>query len=151
MLHDVGKVGIPDAILKKNGRLTPEERAVMETHTAMGADLFTDARADVDRMARDIALHHHQKWNGRGYTGSDRYPLLAGEAIPLAARITAIADVYDALISRRCYKEPWTADDAVAVLRKDAGSHFDPELVDVFLEIREVIDAICKRYADADA
>ncbi|MBO5489847.1 MAG: HD domain-containing protein [Desulfovibrio sp.] len=151
MLHDVGTVGIPDAILKKNGRLTPEERAVMETHTAMGADLFTDARADVDRMARDIALHHHQKWNGQGYTGSDRYPLLAGEAIPLAARITAIADVYDALISRRCYKEPWPTEKAVAVLQEDAGTHFDPELVQAFMEIRDVIDAICKRFAETDA
>ncbi len=150
MLHDVGKVGIPDAVLKKNGRLTPEERSIMETHSALGAELFTDARIDVDQMARSIALHHHQKWNGQGYTGSDKYPLLAGEDIPLEARITAIADVYDALISRRCYKEPWSKEDAVAVLRKDAGSHFDPELIDVFMEIRDVIDAICKRYADTE-
>lgn len=151
MLHDVGKVGIPDAILKKKGRLTPEERAVMETHSALGAKLFDGARSDIEKMARRIALHHHQKWNGKGYTGSDVHPLLSGEEIPLEARITAVADVYDALISRRCYKEPWTKEDAVAELRKDAGSHFDPELVDVFLEIRDIIDAICTRYADSEA
>ncbi len=150
MLHDVGKVGIPDAVLKKKGRLTPEERAIMETHSALGAELFADARLDVDQMAHSIALHHHQKWNGHGYTGSEKYPLLAGEDIPLEARITAIADVYDALISRRCYKDAWSTEDAEAVLRKDAGSHFDPELVDVFMEIRDIIDAICKRYADAE-
>lgn len=150
MLHDVGKVGIPDAILKKPGRLTPEERKVMEKHAVMGAQLFENASQDVDMLAHVIALHHHQKWDGTGYTGSSGHPLLAGADIPLEARITAIADVYDALISRRCYKEAWEVKDALDILRKDAGTHFDPELVEVFMEIHEVIVAICKRFPDLE-
>ena len=150
MLHDVGKVGIPDAILKKPGRLTPEERRIMEKHAVMGARLFENATQDVDMLAHTIALHHHQKWNGSGYTGSDKHPLLSGTDIPLEARITAIADVYDALISRRCYKEAWDVKDALDILRNDAGSHFDPELVDVFMEIHDVITAICKRFPDLE-
>ena len=150
MLHDVGKVGIPDAILKKPGRLTPEERKVMEKHAVMGARLFENATQDVDVLAYTIALHHHQRWDGKGYTGSPEHPLLAATDIPLAARITAIADVYDALISRRCYKEAWDVKDAVDILRQDAGSHFDPELVDVFMEIHDVITAIHKRFPDQE-
>lgn len=150
MLHDVGKVGIPDAILKKPGRLTPEERRIMEKHAVMGARLFENATQDVDMLAHTIALHHHQKWNGSGYTGSDKHPLLSGTDIPLEARITAIADVYDALISRRCYKEAWDVKDALDILRNDSGSHFDPELVDVFMEIHDVITAICKRFPDLE-
>lgn len=150
MLHDVGKVGIPDAILKKPGRLTSEERKIMEKHSILGARLFENATQDVDLLAHDIALHHHQRWDGTGYTGSDEHPRLAGTDIPLEARITAIADVYDALISRRCYKEAWGVDEALAILRKDAGSHFDPELVDTFMEIHDVVVAIRKRFPDHD-
>lgn len=150
MLHDVGKVGIPDAILKKSGPLTPEERAIVEQHSAMGARLFNNATWDVDILAHDIALHHHQKWDGTGYTGDPDSPRLSGEDIPLGARITTVADVYDALLSRRCYKEGWPKEKALHVIRDGAGSHFDPEIVNAFLEIQDVIDAIHTRYPDDD-
>ena len=147
MLHDVGKVGVPDAILKKPGRLDDAELQIMRSHCAMGAALFAEGGWDVDGMAQTVALHHHQKWDGTGYTGTDDPPL-AGEAIPLAARIVAVADVYDALCSRRSYKGAWRAEDALEVLRQGAGTHFDPELVECFGEIFETIEAIRARYPD---
>lgn len=147
MLHDVGKVGIADTILKKPGRLDEAEYAIMKTHCALGAAIFTGTMTEVDRLARDVALHHHQKWDGTGYTGTDAPPL-RGTDIPLAARITAVADVYDALCSRRCYKDAWTPAMALAVLRQDAGSHFDPEIVACFEDVWETIEAIRARYPD---
>jgi HD-GYP domain-containing protein (c-di-GMP phosphodiesterase class II) len=150
MLHDVGKVGIADSILKKPGKLDPDEYEIMKSHCSLGADIFTDGVTEVDRMAREVALHHHEKWNGSGYTGTDLAPL-AGEDIPLSARITAVSDVYDALCSRRSYKEAWTPDKALAILRQDAGTHFDPEIVDCFEEIHDTIEAIRARYPDDDA
>lgn len=147
MLHDVGKVGIPDAVLKKPGRLDDAERAIMQGHAAKGASLFDGGSDGIDRMARDIALHHHAKWDGSGYTGDEAIPSPSGADIPLWARITAIADVYDALVSRRCYKDAWDSDKALEILQKDAGTHFDPELVKYFLEIRETIEAVVRRYA----
>lgn len=149
MLHDVGKVGIPDAILKKPGRLDDEELKIMRSHCALGAALFADGTWDVDPMVRDVVLHHHQKWDGTGYTGTDDPPL-AGEAIPLVARIVAVADVYDALCSRRSYKAAWSAQDALDTLRRDAGTHFDPELVACFEEIFETVEAIRARYPDQE-
>ena len=149
MLHDVGKVGIEDRILKKPGKLDPEEYAVMKTHSALGARIFTGTMTEVDRKAREVALHHHQKWDGSGYTGSDEPPL-RGEDIPLAARITAVADVYDALCSKRSYKKAWTPDEALETIRQDAGTHFDPEIVDCFVDVKDVIAAIRARYPDED-
>lgn len=149
MLHDVGKVGIADTILKKPGRLNEDEYAVMRTHCALGADIFKSDMTDVDHLARDVALHHHQKWDGTGYTGTDAPPL-RGTDIPLAARITAVADVYDALCSRRCYKDAWPSSRALAELRQDAGSHFDPEIVACFEEVWETIEAIRARYSDEE-
>lgn len=146
MLHDVGKVGIPDAVLKKPGRLDADERAIMLTHAAQGASLFENPSQEIDKMAWIIAMHHHQKWNGTGYTGSPIHPLLSGQDIPLWARITAIADVYDALVSHRCYKEPWLAAKALATIQNEAGSHFDPELVDLFMQIQETVEAIYTRF-----
>lgn len=146
MLHDVGKVGISDLILKKPGRLTPEERLEMQRHSALGGQLFSDARWDMDTLAREIALHHHQKWDGSGYTGDPDYPPLSGEDIPLGARLVAVADVFDALISPRSYKEPWPVEKAVAYIQEGAGSHFDPEVVDAFLEIQDTIEAIRSKY-----
>ena len=146
MLHDVGKVGVPDSVLKKPGKLTDEEFAVIKSHCSMGAHLFENASGELDIMARDIAQHHHQKWNGTGYTGDPAVPVLAGEEIPIAARITAVADVYDALVSPRCYKKSWTSDEACAILTKDAGTHFDPEVVDVFLGMRDVVAAIYAKF-----
>lgn len=148
MLHDVGKIGIPDAILKKPGRLDDGERAAMQMHAALGADLFCDPDSEIDVMARDIALHHHAKWNGTGYTGRAAIPSPARDEIPLFARITAIADVYDALSSRRCYKEAWDPSKALEILRKDAGTHFDPELVGYFGEIQDVVRTIYEKYAE---
>ena len=150
MLHDMGKVGIADAILKKPGRLDAEERAIMEQHCALGASLFDsrDLEWDMDSMARDIALNHHQKWDGTGYTGSPDVPALAGEAIPLPARIVAVADVYDALVSRRCYKDARPVSEAIDILVKDKGSHFDPEVIDAFLDITDLVAAIHQKYAD---
>ncbi len=149
MLHDVGKVGIADTILKKPGKLDDTEYAIMKTHCALGAAIFTGGMTEVDRLARDVAEHHHQKWDGSGYTGSDT-PVLRGEDIPLAARITAVADVYDALCSRRSYKDAWTPAQALAVLRKDAGTHFDPEIVSCFEDVWETIEAIRARYPDEE-
>lgn len=148
MLHDVGKVAIPDAILKKPGKLTDEERAIMQEHAYMGAGLFKDGYSEIDKMAYDIALHHHAKWDGSGYTGTPDIKSPSGKDIPLYARITSIVDVYDALVSRRAYKDAWDPSDAIAVLKRDSGSHFDPELVDLFTTIQPVVQAIFERYAE---
>lgn len=150
MLHDVGKVGISDNILKKPGRLNPEERYLMQGHCAMGADLFSKTESGIDIMARDIALNHHQKWDGSGYTGSGRFPILSGEDIPLAARATAIADVFDALVSKRCYKDAWDKDMSLETIKSDAGKHFDPELVECFINIQDIVDAIYAKFVEDD-
>lgn len=150
MLHDVGKVGIPDAVLKKPGKLDAHERATMEEHAFLGAGLFKDGDSEIDRMAREIALHHHARWDGAGYTGSSEIPSPKGAAIPLWARITAIADVYDALVSNRSYKKGWPPAKALAILKEEAGSHFDPALVEDFDEIRELVNTIIARYADKE-
>jgi len=149
MLHDVGKVAISDMILKKPARFTPEEFEVMQHHTLYGASLFDDIHSNIDRMAKDIALTHHENWNGTGYPGwidpVTRAPIKTGdsgqplgrkeEEIPLAGRIVAIADVYDALCSKRVYKEPWDESKVLDELRQLAGVKFDPELIDIFFEV----------------
>lgn len=149
MLHDLGKVAIPHEILKKPGRLTEGEFDVIRTHCAQGARLFPSASVAIDLMAHDIALHHHQRWDGMGYTGDPNVPLLSKEAIPLAARITAVADVFDALISPRCYKEPWDWDRAMNEIRQNAGSHFDPEVVEAFLAVEDLVRSILKRFPES--
>lgn len=157
MLHDVGKVGIPDAILKKPGRLDDEEFLRMKWHTVLGARLFVNATSDLDAMCHDIALNHHEKWAGGGYPGkvSDLFsddPLSGatrrGQEIPLAARITGLADVYDALVSVRCYKKAWPEQKALSLLEEESGSQFDPEVVRAFLQIHDVILAIRDRFQD---
>lgn len=150
MLHDVGKVGIPDAVLKKPGKLDADERATMEEHAFLGAGLFGGSVSEIDRMAREIALHHHARWDGAGYTGSSNIASPKGAAIPLWARITAVADVYDALVSNRSYKKGWPAAKALAILKEEAGTHFDPALVEDFDEIRELVNSIIARYADGE-
>jgi len=149
MLHDVGKVAISDSILKKPSRFTPEEYKIMQNHTVYGASLFHDTSSPVDLLAKEIALTHHENWDGSGYPGwvdpnsgavekadEDGKPLgKKGEEIPLGGRIVAIADVYDALCSKRVYKEPWNENDVLMELRKLAGSKFDPELIEIFFEI----------------
>jgi response regulator RpfG family c-di-GMP phosphodiesterase len=157
MLHDVGKVGIADVILKKPGRLDTAEFGHIKRHTVLGARLFANTTSNLDKMSMDIALHHHEKWDGTGYPGAidltaedwekhSSAPPLRGEMIPLEARITALADVYDALSSSRVYKEAWDDEDIYAEIMANAGKHFDPEIVDIFFEITDVLKAIRKRY-----
>jgi HD-GYP domain-containing protein (c-di-GMP phosphodiesterase class II) len=146
MLHDVGKVAIPDAILKKPGRLTDEEREEMQAHTVRGAQLFDNSTSDLDAMCRDVAIGHHEQWAGTGYPERR-----SGEGIPLTARIVALADVYDALVSRRCYKDGWPEEKVLGVLEEESGRHFDPELVEAFVGIHDVILAIRNRYKSAEA
>lgn len=148
MLHDVGKVGVPDAVLKKPGKLTDQERLIMQRHSSLGAGLFDGSEHIIDHMAKDIALHHHARWDGSGYTGRKDTPSPGGEEIPLWARITAIADVYDALVSPRPYRKVWTSREAVAYLRQEAGKHFDPELVEDFRSIMDIVKSIYERFPD---
>jgi len=144
-LHDIGKVGIPDAVLLKPGGLDPEEWAVMKTHAAMGADAIGKAEADVERsvaflgLAKQIARSHHERWDGNGYPDG-----LAGEEIPLPARLMAVADVFDALISKRVYKSAMPIDEARAVITADRGTHFDPVIVDVFEERFDQFAAVAR-------
>lgn len=142
-MHDIGKIGIPDHILLKPGKLEDEEFEIMKTHTTIGAELLSGSNSQVMELARGIALAHHEKWNGRGYPNG-----LAGEDIPFLARVCAICDVFDALTSERPYKKAWTPEDAFDLLRKEAGQHFDPNLVELFLRIEDEIRVLMK---DRDA
>ncbi len=143
-MHDVGKIGIPDSILQKPGKLTPEEWDVMRTHAQIGADIIGDASgSELLEMARVVALTHHEKWDGSGYPNG-----LAGKDIPCAGRIVAIADVFDALTSVRPYKPAWPIAKALDLLRDSSGSHFDPSLVPVFLEVMPQVLEIRSRYAE---
>ncbi len=130
MVHDVGKANVPDSVLKKAGPLDREEWSIMQEHTVWGEQILIE-NSEFE-MAREVARWHHERWDGSGYPDG-----LAGEQIPLAARVVAVADVYDALISRRPYKEPWPAEKAIAELRRLAGSHLDPEIVDAFSRLWE--------------
>ena len=148
-LHDIGKVGIPDHILLKPGPLTAEEWVVMKTHAALGAAAIDRAVADLHEpveflaYAHQIALHHHERWDGSGYPEG-----LAGDAIPLAARLMALADVFDALISRRVYKAPMPVDQVREILAAERGRHFDPDLLDLFLAGFAHFCDIARRYPD---
>ena len=166
MLHDVGKVGISDIILKKPGALTAEEYLVMQYHTVAGARLFEDPTSTLDNLSAEIALNHHERWDGSGYPGfvddstghpiegymtQDGKPRGKGkDEIPLFGRIVAIADVFDALCSRRSYKEPWPEEKALAEIENQAGKMFDPELVKMFFSIQDLIAAIKQRYPDTE-
>jgi len=167
MLHDVGKVAISDMILKKPGKLLSDEFEVMKSHSFLGARLFKNAKSDFDEMAAEVALTHHEKWNGTGYPGHidpiseepisgfkrpDGKPLpKKGEEIPLFGRIVAVADVYDALSSVRCYKETWEEERVLEEMRKCSGTHFDPEIIDSFFSCIDVIKSIRARYPDEPA
>jgi putative two-component system response regulator len=149
-LHDIGKVGIPDSILLKPGRLTPQEFEIMKTHTTLGHDAIDHAEkllgVNVEFLscAKTIALSHQEKWDGSGYPQG-----LAGDDIPIAARLMAIADVYDALISRRVYKEAVSHEAAVRIMIENRDSHFDPDMLDAFVEIQEEFRSIAQRFADS--
>jgi CHASE2 domain-containing sensor protein len=129
-LHDVGKVGIPDGILTKPGRLTDEERETMKTHTTIGGNILSGSASELVRLAQEIALTHHEHWDGNGYPNG-----VSGERIPLAGRICAICDVFDALLSTRPYKEAWSIDRALEEIERVSGSQFDPGLVQAFVPI----------------
>ncbi len=164
MLHDVGKVAIPDAILKKPGRLTDEEREIMKQHTIMGARLFNERYSDFDEMAVVVALSHHEKWDGTGYPGhvnpfdgkvlpgyenSDGSPRpKKGGEIPVFGRIVALADVYDALSSKRVYKERWEEAQVLEEVKATTGTHFDPEMVETFFANIDTIRNVAERYPD---
>ena len=150
-LHDIGKVGIPDHILLKPGKFSPEEFEVMKTHTILGRDAILAAEAIIDSpasflsLAREIAYTHQEKWDGTGYPEK-----LLGEANPISGRLMAIADVYDALISRRVYKEPMPHERAVEIIKEGKGSHFDPDMVDAFLEVADRFHEIAQKYVDTE-
>ncbi|PTQ70572.1 HD-GYP domain-containing protein [Pseudomonas sp. GV071] len=150
-LHDIGKVGIPDHILLKPGRFEPHEFEVMKHHPRLGYAALVKAEELLGmpvpflRIAKEIALYHHEKWDGSGYPEG-----LSGEAIPLSARLMAIADVYDAVISRRVYKPEMPHAKAVAIIREGCGTHFDPQVVQAFLSLEQEFQDIAQRYADTD-
>jgi response regulator RpfG family c-di-GMP phosphodiesterase len=167
MLHDVGKVATSDLILKKPTQLSAEEFEVMKQHTIQGARLFSNLQSDYDEAAAIIALNHHEKWDGSGYPGhvdpltgaplpghenkaGGPLPGKKGEEIPILGRIVALADVFDALTSKRCYKAAWDEHRSIESISQGAGTHFDPELVEIFVDRIPFIRAIQDRYAEKD-
>lgn len=164
--HDIGKVGISDLVLKKPGRFDEKERQIIKGHTCIGAQLFDPPETDVDIICRDVALCHHERFDGgeNGYPGKkyfngeyanfqigcpvEKSTPLKGDEIPLAARIVAVADVFDALSHKRCYKEAWSLDDAFAEIQNGSGTQFDPEIVLAFMEVRERVEKILINYRD---
>ncbi len=142
-MHDIGKIGTPDHILLKPGPLTPEEWAIMKRHPLIGAEIIGEHSSSLLRLARQIALCHHEKWDGSGYPQG-----LRGEDIPIEARIVAVADVFDALTTARPYKKAWTVEAAIELLHKEAGKHFDPRLIELFDQVLPQILAIKERWAE---
>ena len=150
MLHDVGKVGISDTILKKPGPFTKEERTIMQHHTNYGTELFKYSSSSMDKLASEISLSHHENWDGSGYPGNNSNSGLKNEEIPLSGRIVKITDVYDALISERCYKHAWDEQNVLNEIDKNQGVVFDPTLVSYFMEIYETIKAVAVKYEERD-
>lgn len=151
-LHDIGKVGIPDSILLKPGKLTPDEWAIMKAHSTIGGDTLRDAETRLEApgetfltLGKLIAYYHHEKWDGSGYPEG-----LSGEQIPLSARIVALADAYDAITSKRCYKEAESHEVARAEIIRSSGSHFDPDIVEAFLSVEDEFQAIHRAFANPD-
>jgi hypothetical protein len=133
-MHDIGKIGVPDSILRKCGALTPEQREVVQQHTVIGGRILAQAPNELLAIAHDIALWHHERWDGGGYPDK-----LAGERIPLAARIVGLADVFDALVTRRCYKEPYALDVALGIIHRENGKHFDFKVTNAFFLVLEQV------------
>lgn len=159
MLHDLGKVAISDVILKKPAGLDRHEFQIMKHHTVYGARLFENTNSELDAVSAEIALNHHEKWDGSGYPGkihdlfSDDVqmgPGKQGEEIPITGRIVALADVYDALVSRRVYKEPFSEERSMDIIQEQSGKHFDPDVVDAFFSIYDVIIAIRGKYQEEE-
>ena len=151
-LHDIGKVGIPDRILMKPGRFTPEEFEIMKSHTTLGRNAIQHAENQLGmeveflKLAKEIAYYHQEKWDGSGYPDG-----IGGDDIPISARLMAVADVYDALISRRVYKEGMPHEKAVSIIIEGKGSHFDPDIVDAFVELAEEFRTVATRFSDSDS
>jgi response regulator RpfG family c-di-GMP phosphodiesterase len=142
-MHDIGKLGIPDSILLKPGRLTDDERKVMQTHTTIGAAMLENSEIELIEMGREIALTHHEKWNGKGYPNQ-----LAANDIPITGRIVAIVDVYDALLSERVYKPAWPVDKVLKLFKEECGKHFDPKLIELFFDLHHEIHHVRENLPD---
>jgi putative two-component system response regulator len=144
-MHDIGKLGIPDRILLKPGKLDNEEWEIMKTHTLKGAEILTGHPSELLRMAKEIALYHHERWDGGGYPYG-----LEGEDVPVSARIVSIIDVFDALTSKRPYKEAWPLEKALEEIRSGRDTQFSPEITDAFFRILPQIQVIMEEYAEPD-
>lgn len=144
-MHDIGKIGIPDHILLKPGKLEPEEWEIMKTHAQIGADILDSSDSELLNMASEIAITHHEKWDGSGYPNG-----LKGKEIPLVGRIVSIADVFDALTSTRPYKKAWSVEKAMITIKEESGRHFDPELVNFFIKILPDIISINEKYEEPE-
>lgn len=145
-MHDIGKLGVPDAVLKKPGPLTPAERQIMNGHAQLGAEILGRSRIPLFQLAAEVALSHHERWDGSGYPQG-----LAGEAIPLSGRIVAVVDFYDALTMDRCYRPAFSEPEAIAMLRAQRGLGLDPRIVDVFLAESVAMREVKRRIDQADA
>ncbi|MBD9360581.1 HD domain-containing phosphohydrolase [Methylomonas fluvii] len=145
-MHDTGKIGIPNAILKKSGALDTADWVIMKTHPRIGYDILSKSDAPVFKMAAEIALHHHEHWDGSGYPDG-----LAGELIPESARIAALVDVFDALTMKRPYKEAWPNEQAIATIRAESGSHFQPAMIEAFIAVLPEILAIQAKWSECEA
>ena len=145
-MHDIGKLGIPDNILLKPGKFEPDEWAIMQTHAQIGADILSGDDSELLNMAEEIALTHHEKWNGKGYPNG-----LKGENIPLSGRLCALSDVFDALTSVRPYKKAWPVDKAVDFIKEESGKHFDPTLVELFIKLLPEMVEIKEQYAEPES
>lgn len=145
-MHDIGKIGIPDKILLKPAKLDPEEWEIMKQHAIIGGKILEGSRAGFIALGEIVALTHHEKWNGSGYPKG-----LKGKNIPLVGRIVAIADVFDALTSKRPYKEPFSVEKSFGIIREGRGSHFDPDVVDAFFASENDILTIKEKFKDAEA
>ncbi len=144
-MHDLGKIGMPDSILMKTTKLEPDEWEIMKSHSAIGAAMLEGSDSDVIKMGRSIAQNHHEKWDGSGYPSS-----LKGNEIPIAGRIAAIADVFDALTSIRPYKKPFSLEKAFEIIREGKGNHFDPDVVDAFFDVQDEIIDIKSKFSSSD-
>jgi len=142
-MHDVGKVGIPDAIIGKKGKLNAEEWEIMKTHSSKGASILGGSGTEILQLSEKIAMHHHEKWDGNGYPDG-----LKEDQIPLSARIVAVADVFDALVQERPYKKAWPLQDALNLIKNERGKHFDPRVVDAFFACRDEIVNIQKKHGE---
>ncbi|WP_417798884.1 HD domain-containing phosphohydrolase [Terasakiella pusilla] len=144
-MHDTGKIGIPDSILKKPGKLDAQEWETMQKHCLIGYEILSKSQAPIFKLAAQIAYYHHEKWDGTGY------PLgLKGNDIPLEVQVVAIADVFDALATKRPYKEAWSTEDAFPYMLSESGKHFNPDLIQAFCDIRPLIERIQQQFKDGD-